>query len=93
LEVTCTAKILKVLSPLLVQAGLEMRLSICKLLTFLAENDSSLFSTAKLLTGLNATSAMEMDELDYDTITMAYDRISVEYFSSVREDHILLVLS
>lgn len=48
---------------------------------------------AKLLHELNATSAVEMGGLDYDTILNAYEKIDVGFFYTVQEDHALVVLS
>lgn len=46
----------------------------------------------KLVRELNATHDMEAD-LDYDTIVSAYERVTTDFFYSVREDHALLILS
>lgn len=48
---------------------------------------------AKLLRELNATSAMEIGELDYDAIVNAYENITIHFFRNVREDHALVILS
>ncbi|GMH20278.1 hypothetical protein Nepgr_022119 [Nepenthes gracilis] len=88
-----TTSILNTLSPLLVFADLDMRQSICDLLIALAQKDSSIYALAELICELNATSAMEIGDLDYDTIVNAYDKINVEYFYSVREAHALMILS
>lgn len=47
---------------------------------------------AKLIRELNATSATEMDDLDFDSIINAYDRISADYFFGVTEDQSLVIL-
>lgn len=88
-----TAKILSAVSPLLTSAELDMRLSICNLLAGLAESDPSVLLVAKLVRELNATSAMEVGDLDYETIFKAYEEISIEFFYSVRDDHALVLLS
>lgn len=48
---------------------------------------------AKLLQELNATSAVEMTGLDYDTIISAYEKIDVDLFYTIQEDHALVLLS
>lgn len=48
---------------------------------------------AKLVRELNATSALEMGGLDYDTIVHAYENIGVDFFYTVQEDCALVVLS
>ncbi|KAK9281533.1 hypothetical protein L1049_004436 [Liquidambar formosana] len=88
-----TATILNSVSPLLISAEQDMRLSICDLLDGLAETDPSVLLVAKLIRELNATSVMEMGDLDYDTIINAYEKIGIEFFYSVREDHALVILS
>ncbi|GAB4851882.1 hypothetical protein Ancab_031281 [Ancistrocladus abbreviatus] len=88
-----TTAILKTVAPLLVFADPDLRLCVCDLLSALAQNDSSMFSLAELIHQLNATSAMEMGDLDFDTIINAYAKINVEYFSSVREGPALVILS
>lgn len=42
---------------------------------------------------LNATSSMEIEGLDYDRITNAYENISSDLFHSVEVDHALIILS
>lgn len=85
-----TTKILHAVSPILVSAGLVVRMSVCDLLDALAENDSSIISTAKLVRELNATSGMDMD---FDTIFNAYDQVSVDYFRHINDDQALVILS
>lgn len=46
----------------------------------------------ELVRELNATHGMEAD-LDYDTVVNAYERVTTDFFYSVKEDHALLVLS
>lgn len=48
---------------------------------------------AKLVCELNSTSAMEMGGLDYDTIIGAYEKISKDFFYTVKEKHALVILS
>lgn len=48
---------------------------------------------AKLVHDLNATSAMELDDLDYDTIQKAYQKITVDFFYTIRDDQALVILS
>lgn len=88
-----TSKILKAVSPILISARLDVRLSVCDLFDALAESDSSLRSTANLVRELNATSAIEIDALDFDTIINAYDQISEEYFKGIREEQAIVILS
>ncbi|GAB2295684.1 hypothetical protein Dimus_029838 [Dionaea muscipula] len=88
-----TSAILSTLSPLLVSSHLDIRLSICNLLRALAQTDPSISPLALLLCQLNATSSVEMGELDYDTVVSAYDKIDVHYFANVRVDHALVILS
>ncbi|KAG6678404.1 hypothetical protein I3842_14G078800 [Carya illinoinensis] len=88
-----TKKVLTAVSPLLTSVELEMRLSICHLLDSLAEADPTILSMAKLVHDLNATSAAELGSLDYDTIINAYEKICVNFFYSIQEDHALVILS
>lgn len=85
--------ILNTISPLLIHATSEARLAICGVLDVLTQNDPSLVNVAKLLQEFNATSAMEMDVLDYDVIIGAYRKINIEFFCTVREEHALIILS
>lgn len=48
---------------------------------------------ANLLRELNATSTSEIGGLDYDTIIGAYDKINIEFFFDVPEEHALVILS
>nr|GLL39955.1 small subunit processome component 20 homolog [Ipomoea trifida] len=86
-------KILKSISPLLISGDLDVRGSVCDVLDALARNDSSLLNLAKLLRELNATSASEMGDLDYDTIISAYGKLNVDFFHNVEEEHALIILS
>ncbi|KAB1216916.1 hypothetical protein CJ030_MR4G016071 [Morella rubra] len=88
-----TKEILVAVSPLLASVELEMRLAICNLLDSLAEADASVLFMAKLVRDLNATSAAEIGSLDYDTIVNAYEKICVDFFYTVHEDHALVILS
>lgn len=48
---------------------------------------------AKLLRELNETSALEMGGLDYDTVLGAYEKINIDFFYTVREEHASVILS
>ena len=48
---------------------------------------------AKLVSELNATSAMEMGGLDFDTIVRAYEKISMEFFYTIPENRAVIILS
>ncbi|XP_071927577.1 uncharacterized protein [Coffea arabica] len=87
------SKILSSVSPLLTFAGLDVRKSICDVLNALAKDDSSVFVVAKLLNEMNATSAMDIGSLDYDTIIGAYEKINREFFHTVGKEHALIILS
>lgn len=88
-----TKKVLNALSPLLAYVELDMRSSICDLLDSLAKADPSVFPVAKLVSELNATSAVEMGGLDYDSIVTAYDKIGIDLFHTIEVDHSLVILS
>ncbi|KAF9622576.1 hypothetical protein IFM89_032475 [Coptis chinensis] len=88
-----TGKILNAVAHLLVSAGLGVRLSICDLLDDLSVKDPTVVSLAKLLRELNAVSVLELDELDYDIRVSAYEKVNQKYFSTIREDHTLVILS
>ncbi|XP_065862754.1 uncharacterized protein [Euphorbia lathyris] len=88
-----TMEILNAICPLLISVELNVRLSICELLGALDKIDPSVSRVAKLLCELNATSALEMGGLDYDTIINAYEKIDVDFFQSLQEDHATLILS
>ncbi|GAB2249577.1 hypothetical protein Droror1_Dr00012936 [Drosera rotundifolia] len=85
--------ILSALGPLLAFAEAGMRSSICDLVGALAQTDASILPLANLLCQLNATSAAEMENLDYDTILGAYDSLDMQYFSNLEVDHALVILS
>ncbi|KAH0641401.1 hypothetical protein KY285_037987 [Solanum tuberosum] len=86
-------KIVKSVSPLVISAGLDVRTSICDVLDAVAGNDSSVHPTANLLRELNATSTVELGDLDYDTVIAAYEKISADFFHTVPEEHALIILS
>lgn len=86
-------KIVKSVSPLVISAGLDVRTAICDVLDAVAANDSSVHPTANLLRDLNATSTVELGELDYDTVIAAYEKISADFFHTVPEEHVLIILS
>lgn len=88
-----TGNILKAISPFLVSAELDMRLSICDVLDALSKNDLDVLLVAKLVRELNATSVMEIGCLDYDTVVRAYESINIEFFYKIKEDHALILFS
>ncbi|KAM1823011.1 hypothetical protein ACFX1X_025378 [Malus domestica] len=88
-----TNKILNAVSPLLTSTDLDKRVFICDLLEAVARADPSVQFVAKLLQDLNATSVTELGSLDYDKVVNAYEKISVDIFYTVREDHALVILS
>ncbi|BFG40983.1 hypothetical protein CerSpe_272570 [Prunus speciosa] len=47
----------------------------------------------KLVQDFNATSNTELGSLDYDNVVNAYEKISVDIFYTIREDHALVILS
>ncbi|KAG1347740.1 hypothetical protein COCNU_06G015690 [Cocos nucifera] len=93
LDYETSGKILKAINPLLVSAGLDLRLCICDVLDGLAMINPSLAFLARLLHGLNAVSSSEIGELDYDKRIGAYDTIRPELFAQLREEHALAILS
>lgn len=56
-------------------------------------HDSSVHPTANLLRELNATSTVELGDLDYDTVIAAYEKISADFFHTAPEEHALIILS
>ncbi|XP_022999923.1 small subunit processome component 20 homolog [Cucurbita maxima] len=88
-----TTKILKAVSPLLISVEQDLRLLICDLIHALAEVDSSILCVAQIIRGLNATSAMDIGGLDFDTIVNSYEKIDVDFFCSTSVEHALVVLS
>ncbi|XP_010257842.1 PREDICTED: small subunit processome component 20 homolog [Nelumbo nucifera] len=93
LENDISGEILKAISPFLISGGLDVRLSICDLLDCLAMSNPSLVFLARLVRELNAISAMEMGEMDFDTRISAYENISPEFFSTIKDTHALIILS
>ncbi|ONI16066.1 hypothetical protein PRUPE_3G077100 [Prunus persica] len=88
-----TNKILTAVSPLLTSTDLDKRVFICDLLDAVARVDPSIHFVAKLVQDLNATSNTELGSLDYDNVVNAYEKISVDIFYTIREDHALVILS
>ncbi|KAI3979780.1 hypothetical protein MKX01_013875 [Papaver californicum] len=88
-----TDKILKAVAPLLLSAGVDIRLSICDILNGLALQDPSVVFLAKFVHDLNAMSISEMDELDYDTRINAYESVNSGFFYRLRKDHAIVILS
>ncbi|KAJ0257757.1 hypothetical protein HA466_0085710 [Hirschfeldia incana] len=88
-----TNKIIDTVSPMLVDAGPNVRLCICNLLESLAKIDFSLDRVAKCVSDMNATSPMEVDDLDYETIMDAYAKIDVDFFNESSEKHMMIILS
>ncbi|XVF29034.1 hypothetical protein REPUB_Repub15cG0084600 [Reevesia pubescens] len=88
-----TAEILNAVAPLLISAKLDIRVFLCDLLEALAGSDSSVLVVARHVRQLNATSAFELDELDYDTIGKAYEEIGIGFFHAMPVEHALLILS
>lgn len=88
-----TVKVLSAMNMLLDSVGLDLRLSICDILDGLAAKDPSLTFLAKLVRELNAVSSSDIDELDYDTRSGAYNVIRPQLFSQLRVDHAVVVLS
>ncbi|KAK6941816.1 U3 small nucleolar RNA-associated protein 20, N-terminal [Dillenia turbinata] len=88
-----TSKILNAVSPLLVNAGTDMRLSICDLLAAVAKVDHAVLYVAELLCKLNATTVIDLGGLDYDTVIGAYEKIDTQFFFTVQVDHALVILS
>ncbi|CAH2033822.1 unnamed protein product, partial [Thlaspi arvense] len=88
-----TSKIIDKVSPLLVDADLGLRLCICDLLESLTKIDFSLNLVAKCVSDMNATSPMEVDELDYEKIVDAYGKIDADFFNKSSEQHMMIILS
>ncbi|XP_073005480.1 uncharacterized protein [Typha latifolia] len=93
LDFDATGKILSAIQPLLVTAGSDLRLCVCDILDNLASRDPSLVLLARLLRELNAVSAQELGEVDYDTRIKAYDAINRDLFSQMKEEHAVAILS
>ncbi|KAF8097526.1 hypothetical protein N665_0286s0035 [Sinapis alba] len=88
-----TAKIVNKVSPLLVDAEADVRLCICDLLVSLAKIDFSLDDVAKRVQDMNAISAMEVDDLDYERIVNAYVEIDSDFFNKSSKQHTMIILS
>ncbi|XP_020868571.1 small subunit processome component 20 homolog [Arabidopsis lyrata subsp. lyrata] len=88
-----TSRIVKILSPLLIDAENEVRLCICNLLESLAKVDPSLVHVAKCVRDMNANSPMEVDGLDYEKIIDAYGKIDADFFNKSSEQHVMIILS
>ncbi|KAG5385531.1 hypothetical protein IGI04_037001 [Brassica rapa subsp. trilocularis] len=88
-----TNKIIDTVSPLLVDAKPDVRLCICNLLESLAKIDFSLDRVAKCVSDMNATSPMEVDDLDYETIMDAYAKIDVDFLNESSEQDMMIILS
>ncbi|MQL78120.1 hypothetical protein Taro_010527 [Colocasia esculenta] len=86
-------EVLNVMSILLISARLDVRLLVCDILEGLSKIHRSLTFVAKLLRDLNAISATELDEIDYDTRISAYEVLGVEIFTSLGEDCTSVILS
>ncbi|OMO49638.1 Down-regulated-in-metastasis protein [Corchorus capsularis] len=88
-----TTDILNAVAPLLIFVKLDIRVSICDLLEVLARTDASVVVVARYVRQLNANSAFELDELDYDAIGKAYEEIGMGFFHASPVEHALLILS
>lgn len=93
LESGSNKKILHSITPLLISAGLVVRTAICDVLDTVAEKDSSVLTLARILRELNASSVTEIGGLDYDKVICAYDKVTVEYFYTIQEEHALVILA
>lgn len=86
-------KVLNALNPLLAIVGLEPRLCICDIYAGLSLNDPSMLFLAGLIGDLNAVSASELGELDYDTRLNTYDKVRPQLFLGLTEEHVGAILS
>ncbi|XP_013750413.2 U3 small nucleolar RNA-associated protein 20-like isoform X1 [Brassica napus] len=86
-------KIINKVSPLLVDAEVDVRLCICDLLESLAKIDFSLDDVAKRIRDMNSISAMEVDDLDYERIANAYVEIDSDFFAKSSKQHTMIILS
>ncbi|ESQ54097.1 hypothetical protein EUTSA_v10024182mg [Eutrema salsugineum] len=86
-------KVINKVSPLLVDAELDVRLCICDILESLAKVDFSIDDVAKRVRDMNAISAMEVDDLDYEKIVNAYLDINADFFKKSSEQHTIIILS
>ncbi|KAJ0262956.1 ARM repeat superfamily protein [Hirschfeldia incana] len=88
-----TTRIINKISPLLVDADVDVRLCICDLLESLAKIEFSLDDVAKRVRDMNSISAMEVDDLDYERIVNAYVEIDSDFFTKSSKQHTLIILS
>ncbi|CAH2077407.1 unnamed protein product [Thlaspi arvense] len=88
-----STEIINIVSPLLVDAEGDVRLCICDLLVSLAKIDFSLDDVAKRVRDMNAISAMEVDDLDYEKIVNAYVEIDADFFNRSSVQHTMIILS
>ncbi|CAL9021172.1 unnamed protein product, partial [Prunus brigantina] len=90
-----TSKILNAVSPLLTSTDLDKCVFICDPLDVVARVDLFVHFVvlSKLVQDLNATCNIELGSLDYDNVVNAYEKISVNIFYTIREDHALVILS
>ncbi|KAL0660116.1 hypothetical protein Bca4012_080701 [Brassica carinata] len=86
-------KIINKVSPLLVDAEVDVRLCICDLLESLAKIDFSLDDVAKRIRDMNSISVMEVDDLDYERIVNAYVEIDSDFFAKSSKQHTMIILS
>ncbi|XP_073295585.1 uncharacterized protein [Primulina huaijiensis] len=93
LESGSSKKILHSITPLLISSGLVVRIAICDVLDAIAVKDSSVLTLARILHELNASSEMEIGGLDYDKVICAYDKITVDFFYTIQEEHALVILA
>ncbi|KAL0705148.1 hypothetical protein Bca4012_071573 [Brassica carinata] len=71
----------------------EALLAIQDITSLLRKFDSSLDRVAKCVSDMNATSPMEVDDLDYETIMDAYAKIDVDFLNESSEQHMMIILS
>ncbi|XP_023633717.1 U3 small nucleolar RNA-associated protein 20 isoform X2 [Capsella rubella] len=93
LGIESTNKIINIISPLLVDAERDVRLCICNLLESIAKIDVSMDDVAKRIRDMNAISAMEVDDLDYEKIVNAYVEINADFFNKSSEQQTMIILS
>ncbi|KAG9136707.1 hypothetical protein Leryth_004489 [Lithospermum erythrorhizon] len=86
-------KIMNSLSQLLTYADPEIRPSICDVIDALAQSDVSLVDVAKLIRELNPIPDMDMGDFDYETKFAAYDKVNIDLFFAIQEEHAILILS
>ncbi|EES00968.2 hypothetical protein BDA96_03G215700 [Sorghum bicolor] len=88
-----SVKVLNALNPLLAIVGLELRLCICDIYAELSLHDPSMLFLAGFIRDLNAVSASELGELDYDTRLNTYDKVRPQLFLGLTEEHVGAILS